>query len=325
MRKHIFLGFVIVLLFMMMPVSTVFATIASPPAITDHGNFSAVIAEASATIVHPSELIMDAAAGTITVNLVNSTGAIITSTGIGSPVIKIDAGQIITDLDIASIANMNTGKNVDGATKVITRNTDAANNGTSTSIFALVSPVTSNNSDWIQISNGATNGAMNGVYFYPVEATFVLKIMIPADANLAINTPTAILSTDNAGNTNATIDYSIQSGQKVRTLVKANENQAATYRTDGAAISATEQIAKPDLAMNSAAAIISFKSKGKTDQVQNQEGNTAYANDLAGVVSEDAIHLVDAIADTDRAPTTYTEGTFAYDIAAAGLVALNFA
>ena len=135
--------------------------------------------------------------------------------------------------------------------------------------------------------------------------------------NTAINTPTA----------SATIEYSIlQTGQTVRTLVHATINQATTHMmTPANVISTTSGITTPNMAMINSAAAIYFTDITVTAMVQNQE-NAAYANDLvvAGIKSE--IILVDAIADTamGRAPTTTYSGTFAFDIAGAGLVTMSF-
>jgi len=189
-----------------------------------------------------------------------------------------------------------------------------------------------------------------------------LKMPINIDANNtdtdAVLTPTTIsmvntaINTSTAFGTTRTIEYSIpQAGQKVRTLV--NENQAATYRMASAGVdattaidatTATEQIAMPALAMINSAANTYFTDITVTAMVQNQE--TAYANELAGVVSENTLltaawtagntgtkttttanspkNTIDTDAMNRPATTLYAE-QIATKIAGAGLVAPNFA
>jgi len=129
----------------------------------------------------------------------------------------------------------------------------------------------------------------------------------------------------NATTTSATIEYSMmQAGQKVRTLT--SEELVATYSMDlGVTTSAAEQIAVPDLAMINSADAVYFTDITVTAMVQNQE-TVAYANDLVASGIESEAILVDEIADTasGRAPTTTYSGTFAFDIAGAGLVTMSF-
>lgn len=360
-RTHVsqrFLGFTIVLL-LMFSVSMAFGT-STPPTVNNGNEISAVTVTPSATIVHANGMIMDATTNvTITFDVFD--------------VVTYSAGNANLDLITADIANLITaqitqevaatatyitymktnGKDVDGAT-VITRNpaTDTAkNNGTSTSIIALVSPVTGNNSEGIQIC-GATAGAMNGVYLYPVEVAFVLKAPISADANFVsvtagydvaihvdlsgtatmtqkilsnffvantgASTPN-VLSTVNSSAFNtptasATIGNPISlAGQTVRTLVQANLNQAAIYRMT----LVTDQMVNQE-GIADANELVSVAVANNTLLAARTAGNTGTeTKTLAGNNTPDAnVTDITAIATTMFATS---ERTTAVGITAAGL------
>ncbi len=360
MKKHIFLGFIIVLLFML-PVSLALAmTTASPPTAINGNELTSITADPSATIVHPNAIILDATNVGITVD--NSVIYSADNADLIPANIKIDTGQdsSVTSEEDASTADYakTNGKDVDGANATITRNTDTA----ITDDSSVANAINSSADGYTFVGNTADIRSTKDAdaQQFKSEVAYVLKIVIPAGSNVEnndsvesamMNTRTDLsglvttlkkpidlvenntgaittLSTNSLVNTaintptaSATIDYSmLQTGHEVRTLT--SEELASTYRMYlSVTTSATEEIAMPDLAMITSAATIYFIDITVTAMVQNQE-NAAYANDLvvAGIESE-AI-LVDAIADTamgKNPTTTYNAGTFAFDIAGAGL------
>jgi len=292
-RKLIFLfGIILVLLFMIPLVSMANMTTESPPAITNNGNeFTLVIATPDATVLSNVDGIINAGADLITAEIADMTTAQFTSS------------------DIASTANMNTGKIVEGATEVTRNATTAQLNGTLMTSATIVQVTNSNNTfSSVNYDITLTNGSTNGDNLKQVEAVaLVLKLPIPTDANVNNNGLAEAVRTlsDN-------VDLS---GSVAATLKMQINFVANTYYTD------------------------------ITDQAETQEG-TAYANELAGVVSENTLltaawtagntgtkttttanspkNTIDTDAMNRPATTLYAE-QIATKIAGAGLVAPNFA
>jgi len=377
MNRHmkLILLTVVAIMFMLPLVSTVAAT-ESPPAITNNVNeITMVIAAPDATdLFNVDGIITDA-------NFTKKAGDIPN---------QMNPAQY--DEEAASIADyMKTnGTDMDGAIINTRRNTNQANVTETPSLIdnAIHSSVECNTfventtditrstgADAQQLSSGVAFvlkieiSAGANVYNFPAEYVMThapvdlsglvaAELKIPNDL-VANNTGTLTISftveNDVQVVNGATIEYSIQAGQKVRTLT--SEEQAATYRMTGDTNTTAEQIEVTlhratikypiplagqsvgsrtiisttcgitalDLVMINSAAAIHFTDITVTAMVQNEE-TAAYANDLvaAGFENKHLVYGIDAdgIADTvkGRAPTTtHNNGVVAFDIAGAGL------
>jgi len=350
-RKYIILlGITAVLLFML-PVSMALARTVSPITINNGAELTANIATPDTTVFSNVDGITVStgaelkSAGIARMMTAQITSGIIEEVASTADVKTIN-GKNVDGATEVTAQNENTANFGDNLSVMNANSPAVTRNNTESSI----------NISGITMTNGSFNGA-DAHHFN--EVAYVLKIVIPAGVNTGnkplvesaitisqtadrapvttlkkpINlvenntgalTPNSVLSTMNSAiNTptaNATIDYSmLQTGHEVRTLT--SEEQAATYRMDlGVTTSAAEQIAVPELAMINSADAVYFTDITVTAMVQNQE-TVAYANDLVASGIESEAILVDEIADTasGRAPTITYSGTFAFNIAGAGL------
>ncbi|MDD5032454.1 MAG: hypothetical protein PHR36_05480 [Patescibacteria group bacterium] len=254
---------------LMIPAMTAMGMTTSPPAVIN-GNDLISVSATAATIVHPNVIAMDTAANVTFTFDVNAGADLISANA------QIASAQITEE--VATTAKIeDNGKSVDGANITVTRNADTAQiNGTFTTI-AIILPVTDSN--YIEGSINTygttlTNGSDGAdAQWFNSEVAYVLKIEISAGANIDNN-----CLAESVESTRTLSDNVNLSGLAAATLKMPINLVANTYYAHSTAMA------------------------------QNPEGR-AYANELAGVVSENANPLTDM--------------SMEHDFGAAGL-AMNF-